>query len=88
MLSSRLLIQVVHGVLNPLLLGVSTELLIQYSSEAVEERTSLDKELWGFYSEHDLLVLGLFYSSTDEEAGEKIGKGERRTQEEALFLLS
>jgi hypothetical protein len=34
------------------------------------------------------LALGLFYSSTDEEAGEKTGKGERKTQEEALSLLS
>lgn len=38
MLSLRLLIQVLYVVLNPLLLGVSTDLLIQYGPEAVGRR--------------------------------------------------
>ena len=36
--SLRLLIQILYGIFNPLLLGVSTDLLIQYGPEAVGRR--------------------------------------------------
>lgn len=44
-LCSSLLIQTVYVVLNPFLLRVSTEFLIQYGLEAVGKKTWLDKVL-------------------------------------------